>query len=323
MIFVTGGTGFIGSRLLFDLTEGGQPVRALKRKTSVIPPFLSGRNIEWVEGDVLDLGALEEAMQGVHRVYHCAAMVSLSNKERREMYRVNIQGTANVVNLCLDLGVEKLVHVSSVAGLGREKDGNFITEKTPFDYDGQNWAYGISKYESECEVWRGIAEGLKAAIVNPTIVLADKDWTQGSGRMFGVIQKGMRFYTPGGNGYVDVRDVSRCMIALMESDISAQRFIINAENRSYKDFFSAIARALGKPLPSVKLKRWMLEIAWRVNLGYALLTGKEPLLTKDAVKAGFRVTRYSNEKIVKATGVKFLPLEQTILDIIKEHEVHH
>lgn len=309
--------------MLFDLTEDGQQVRALKRKTSVIPPFLRERNIEWVEGDVLDLGALEEGMQGVRRVYHCAAMVSLSNKERREMYRVNIQGTANVVNLCLDLGVEKLVHVSSVAGLGREKDGSFITEKTPFDYDGQNWAYGISKYESECEVWRGIAEGLKAAIVNPTIVLADRDWTQGSGRMFGVIQKGMRFYTPGGNGYVDVRDVSRCMIALMESNISAQRFIINAENRSYKAIFSLIAQAMGKPLPSVKLKRWMLEIAWRVNFVYSAISGKEPLISKDAVKAGFRVTRYSNEKIVNATGIKFLPLEQTIHDIVKEHEVHH
>ncbi|QEC51332.1 nucleoside-diphosphate-sugar epimerase [Anseongella ginsenosidimutans] len=323
MIFVTGGTGFIGSRLLFDLTEGGKPVRALKRKTSVIPSFLRDRNIEWVEGDVLHVGALEEAMQGAQKVYHCAAMVSLANRERRQMYRVNIQGTANVVNLCLALGVEKLAHVSSVAGLGREKDGKFITEKTLFDYDEQNWAYGISKYESECEVWRGVAEGLNAVVINPTIVLADKDWSQGSGRMFGVVKKGMRFYTPGANGYVDVRDVSSCLIALMENGASGERFIINAENRSYREVFSAIAGALGKPQPSFQLKRWMLEIAWRANLVYALITGKEPLISKDAVKAGFRETRYSNEKIKKATGIHFIPLEQTIRDIVNEHEVHH
>lgn len=272
---------------------------------------------------MLDAGILEEAMQNVRKVYHCAAMVSLSNRERRQMYRVNIQGTANVVNLCLALGVEKLAHVSSVAGLGRERDAKFITEKTRFDYDVQNWAYGISKYESECEVWRGVAEGLKAVIVNPTIVLADKDWRQGSGRMFGVVQKGMRFYTPGSNGYVDVRDLSQCLMALMESDISGERFIINAENRSYREVFSAIANALGKPPPSMQLKRWMLEIAWRVNLVYALITGKEPLISKDAVKAGFRETRYSNEKIKKNTGITFRPLEQTIRDIVKEHEVHH
>src|SRR5690606_31799274 len=323
MIFVTGGTGFIGSRLLFDLTADGNPVRALKRKTSVIPPFLRDRNIEWVEGDVLHVGELEDAMRGAEKVYHCAAMVSLSNRERRQMYRVNIEGTANVVNLCLSLGVRRLVHVSSVAGLGREKDGKLITEESRFDYHDQNWAYGISKYESECEVWRGLAEGLEVVIVNPTIVLADRDWTQGSGRLFGVVQKGMRFYTPGGNGYVDVRDVSACLIALMESELTGERFIINAENRTYRELFSAIADAMGKPRPSIQLKRWMLEIAWRVNLGYALLTGKEPLLTKDAVRAGFQVTRYSNEKIKKATGIRFRPLDQTIRDIVKEHEIHH
>lgn len=323
MIFVTGGTGFIGSRLLFDLTRGGERVRALKRKTSRIPTFLHDRNIEWVDGDVLDVGALEEAMKGVEKVYHCAAMVSLSNKERRQMYRVNIEGTANVVNLCLSLGVRKLAHVSSVAGLGREKDGKFITEETRFDYNGQNWAYGISKYESECEVWRGLAEGLDMVIVNPTIVLADEDWTEGSGRLFGVVKKGMRFYTPGSNGYVDVRDVTACLIALMESNISGERFLINAENSSYLALFSGIAAALDKPPPSFQLPRWMLEIAWRINLGYSMVTGKEPLITKDAVRAGFQETRYSNEKIKKATGVEFRPLEQTIRDIVKAHEIHH
>lgn len=298
-------------------------MRALKRKTSVVPPFLRDRNIEWVEGDVLDTGSLESAMQDVAKIYHCAAMVSLSNLERKQMYRVNIQGTANVVNLCLELGVGKLAHISSVAGLGREKDGKPITEKTLFDYNDQNWAYGISKYESECEVWRGVAEGLKAVVVNPTIVLADKDWSQGSGRLFGVVKKGMKFYTPGANGYVDVRDVSRSMISLMDSGISGERFVINAENKSYKELFTAISRALNKPVPSVQLKRWMLEIAWRVNKVYAMVTGTEPLISKDAVKAGFRQTVYSNEKIRKAIGIEFIPFEQTIRDIVKEHEVHH
>src|SRR5690606_8568261 len=153
------------------------------------------------------------------------------------------------------------------------------------DYHDQNWAYGISKYESECEVWRGLAEGLEVVIVNPTIVLADRDWTQGSGRLFGVVQKGMRFYTPGGNGYVDVRDVSACLIALLESENTEERCNITAESRTMRQTLAASVNVMGNPRPSMQLKRWMLEIACPVNLGYALLTGKEPLLTQEAVPA--------------------------------------
>lgn len=183
MILVTGGTGFLGSYLLRALVTAGKPVRALYRRH--IPDQLLDvkDRVEWVQGDVLDVGSLEEAMQGVAQVYHCAAIVSFHPDRRAQMLKINVEGTANVVNIALDAGVKKLVHVSSVAALGRAKEQAAINERSQWEESSNNSYYAISKHLSEMEIWRGIAEGLPAVIVNPSIILGSGYWHDGSGML--------------------------------------------------------------------------------------------------------------------------------------------
>ncbi|UKJ07978.1 NAD-dependent epimerase/dehydratase family protein [Solitalea lacus] len=317
MIFITGATGFLGTQLVLDLINAGNNVRALKRASSSIPFQLQNKPIEWVEGDVLDYHSLEDAMQGVMHVYHCAAKVALNPKYKAEMYKTNIEGTANIVNACLAMGVKKLMHVSSIAAIGFAKPGELITEDHKFEYLPTNTAYAISKYESENEVWRGVAEGLEAVVVNPSIILGMDNWERGSGRLFGVINKGNKFYAAGGCGYVDVRDVSACMIKLMETEkITNKRFILNADNLSFKELFALIANHLNKPAPSINIKKWHLEIGWRAAKLISWITGKEPALTRDTAISAPVIQFYSNQRIMNAIGHSFIPVQQSIVDIV-------
>ncbi|POY39094.1 nucleoside-diphosphate sugar epimerase [Solitalea longa] len=320
MILITGATGFVGSQLALDLTQQGKQVRAIKRPSAKVPEKLKVASIEWVDGDVLDYFSLEDAMEGISQVYHCAAKVALNPKYKAQMYKTNIEGTANVVNACLAKGVQKLMHVSSIAAVGFTKPGELITEEHKFEYGPTNSAYAISKYESENEVWRGVAEGLNALVVNPSIIIGMDDWERGSGRIFGMVNKGNKFYSDGGCGYVDVRDVSACMIKLMESDLKNQRYIINADNLSFMALFSLIAKQLNKPEPTVNIKKWQLAIGWRAAKIISLFTRKEPALTKDTAISAPVTQFYSNNKIVKAINFQFTPISQSVADIVQRNK---
>lgn len=177
MIFVTGGTGFLGRHLLRKLADSDEPIRALIRDGSTIPPacHLPGK-VEWVPGDVLDIPSLEEHMEGCSSVYHCAGLVSFEKKDRDRLMKINVEGTANVVNVALVKTIQKLVYVSSIAAIGRPAASNEISESTEWDFNGNQTNYGISKYLAEREVWRGLAEGLNAVIVNPSVIIGDGDW---------------------------------------------------------------------------------------------------------------------------------------------------
>lgn len=320
MILITGATGFLGSHLALDLINSGQKVRAIKRASAEIPANIKQLAIEWVDGDVLDYFSLEDALQGVSKVYHCAAKVALNPKYKAEMYKTNIEGTANVVNACLNMGVDKLVHVSSIAAIGFGKPGEIIHEDHKFEYAPTNSAYAVSKYESENEVWRGTAEGLNAIVVNPSIIIGMDNWAKGSGRLFGMIDKGSKIYAEGGCGYVDVRDVTATMIRLMESDIINQRFIINGGNLSFKELFSLIAKNLNKPAPSILVKKWHLSIGWRLAKFISLITGKEASLTKDTAVAAPVKQYYSNEKLLKSIDHHFIPLDESIRYICEKQK---
>lgn len=309
-VFITGATGFIGSYVCHELVNRGYVVRALKRRQSKIPAKLKDLSIEWIEGDLLDFFSLQEGMQDCDYVYHCAGFVSLANTEKRAMYQVNIEGTKNMVNAALISGIRKFGHISSVAALNTLKET--IDERALFTLQKRRDAYGTSKYYGEMEVWRGAAEGLNTVVINPSIVLADPDWSQGSGRFFKTINKGLRYYPSGGTGFVDVMDVAICLISLMESDIVNEKFIINAENLSFKDFFSLIAKKMHKPVVDRKLPRWMLSLAWRACAVYAWITGNEPLISRFSANAASQMQRYSNMKLVDALQYDFLPIEAAI-----------
>ena len=326
MILVTGGTGLLGSHLLLELARSGKKVRALKRKSSetgqvrkVFSYYVQNadellRNIEWFEGDLMDFGSIEDAMEGISEIYHAGAVVSFYPSDHKTMLKVNIEGTANLVNLALEKTISKFCYVSSVATLGRADNLGLTDEETYWKGSNTNSQYAISKYGAEREVWRGIEEGLNAVIVNPSVILGPGFWNENSG-MFRLVWEGLKYYTQGVNGYVDVRDVVKAMIQLMDSEILGQRFIVSSENVSYQQLFLLMAKYFDKPAPSVNVPPILTHIAWRVEAIRSFIRKTKPEVTKEMATTTSQKYFYSNEKIIKVLDFKFLPVEESIREI--------
>lgn len=322
MILVTGGTGLVGARLLFDLAASGKKARALRRPSSrdlVFNTVFAGNDslknrIEWITGDVTNVYDVMEAMQDVDEVFHCAAKVSFYRTEYKEMMMANVEGTANMVNMAIEQGVKKFCHVSSIAALGRVEENKTMDESVTWKSSKNNSNYAISKYNSEREVWRAMEEGLHAVIVNPSIIIGPGDWTTGSSSMFRQIWRGMKFYSEGVNGFVDVRDVTKSMIGLMEKNISGQRFILSAENCSYHQIFDYIADGLGKPRPSIAVSRLISELGWRAEAFRGFILRRKPFITSETARNSRKKWYYSSEKIKNAIGIDFIPIQKSIED---------
>lgn len=324
MIFVTGGTGLIGSHLLYELISKGEKVRALKRATSNISivekvfSFYSDRSkelaekIEWAEGDLRDMGSILEAMNNVEFVYHSGAMVSLDPNDADEMMKINIEGTANIVNACMEKKIKKLIYVSSVAALGDVPQDKIIDETFFWKGTEKDNYYSISKYGAEREIWRGIEEGMNIITVNPAIVVGPGNWNASSCGIFKASYKRIPYYPNGSGGYVDVRDVARSMIKLMESEISNERFILSPENMSYRAFADMVHDALGKKRPSINAGRFLLGLAWRLEKILSFLRGRPPMLTKTIAQAVHVRSTFSSEKIKKMLGYQFIAIEQSV-----------
>jgi nucleoside-diphosphate-sugar epimerase len=311
MILVTGGAGLLGKELITQLLLQGKKVRAVYNKTP-IPDFHSV-NLQHQQCNILDVEGLEVAMKGIEQVYHCAAIVTFNPKKKQEMFKINIEGTANVVNAALEAGVKKMVHVSSVAALGRIRENEIINETMNWTEETSNSAYGQSKYLAELEVWRGIAEGLDAVIVNPTIILGVGNWNEGSTKIFQSAYNEFPWYAEGTTGFVDVKDVAKAMVLLMESNINAERFIISAENRSYKEVFNLMAKAFDKKQPNKKVTPLIAKMVWRVEAIKNFFTGKEPLVTKETSRTALAKVQFDNSKLKKwISQFNYQPLEETI-----------
>jgi nucleoside-diphosphate-sugar epimerase len=255
---------------------------------------------------------VDAAMKGVKEVYHCAAMVTFQPGTYQRMMKINGDGTANMVNFAMQHGVEKFCHVSSVAALGRLEESSVVDENSFWKTSKKNSSYAVSKYAAEREVWRAMEEGLKAVIVCPTIIIGQGDWKSGSSQIFAQIDKGLKFYTKGYSGFVDVKDVTRCMMELMERNIFGERFIISAENICWKDFLTDVALNLGKKPPSIYATKFLGEFAWRADALKRILTGYKSLITKETARQGHMQSTYSNEKIRKALGAEFIPIKKSI-----------
>lgn len=317
MILVTGATGFLGAELVHQLLETETKIRCIKRIGSEIPTKLTPyqAKIEWINADILDYADLEDAFDGISLVYHCAAMVSFENSLKEKMLMVNAEGTANIVNLCIQYQIKKLVHVSSVAALGNAKVGESIDETFFWEGFELHDGYSVSKYRGEMEVWRGINEGLNAVIVNPSVIIGEDAGINGSGAIFETIRKGFKYYTKGGTGFVDVSDVAKCMIFLMNSPVLNERFIISAENILYQDLFAQSAKAFGLPVQKTEAKPWMLNLAWRINALKNYLLGKKGGINKTTAKNAAKLSKYNNAKIKGLFGFEFTPISLTITKI--------
>jgi dihydroflavonol-4-reductase len=311
MILVTGGSGLVGAELIFQLLEQGKKVTAIYHNSLL--PELNNENLSTVKCDILDTSALEQAMHGIEQVYHCAAVISFNPKNKVKLFKINVGGTANVVNAAIDAGVKKIVHVSSVSALGRIRNGQTITEEMNWTEKNSNSEYAKSKYFGELEVWRGTGEGLQAIVVNPSTILGPGDWSKGSSEIFKSAYEEFLWYAEGISGFVDVRDVAKAMILLMNSEITNERFILNSENTSFKNVFTDIARCFGKRAPHSRVTPFLGEFVWRWESVKSLLMGGEPLVTRETVRTALAKVHFDNTKILKALpGFQFMPVNETI-----------
>lgn len=329
MILVTGGTGLVGSHLLFDLISQGESVRALKRKNSnieqvrVIFSYYSNnadalfQKIEWVDGDITDSFSLTDALVGISKVYHCSGLVSFKATDKQRLHEVNVLGTRNLVDASLQANIQKFCFVSSVATLGTPEQGEtVVSENTPWCPESKHSNYSLSKFHSELEVWRGIAEGLNAVIINPSIILGAGFWNAGSSLLFSTVAKGLKYYTKGITGYVDVRDVAQIAITLMQSDISNQRFIVSAQNCSYEYIFKTIAQQLNIKAPYKYASKKLTNIGWRLA-SLQRIFGIQPNFTRETANASHNITHFDNTKIKEAIGFTFTPISASIAQIAK------
>jgi dihydroflavonol-4-reductase len=313
MIFITGGSGLIGSFLIAHFLEKGKAIKALYRQTIPVQ-WADSPLIEWIEGDIADSFLLREIIGQVDQVYHCAGLVSYAPQDADLLKDVNVTGTINVVDACLQNPQVKLCHVSSIAAIGSPKGQAVLAENSKWDPAAQHSLYGSSKYLGELEVWRGIAEGLQAFIVNPSVVLAPtRDWSRSSSQLFKYVADEQRFYTRGQANFVDVRDVITCMTALMDDrEACGERYILNAGALTYQHFFEQVAAGLGKKAPSLLVPDVLTALLWRAEYLRAFFTGKRPLITKDTANLAKRSHVYGNEKVKKLMPGVFRPLEETI-----------
>lgn len=322
MAFVTGGSGLLGGYLLRELLQKGQTVTALYRNR--YPALLTQEEIEkiqWVKGDIFDTCLLAEILKEEKEVYHCAGLVSFNPARKKDLLHVNVEGTARVVNACIESGVEKLIHVSSVSALGRKRDGMTVTEKSSWSEENNLSNYGKSKYLAEAEVWRGIAEGLNAAIVNPVIILGVGDWNDSSAATFKNAYKEFPWYTEGISGFIDARDVADVMYRLMKSDISGERFVLSSENMPFREVFNLMAKYFGKKPPHRKVSPWMAALVWRLEKIKSLIKNEEPLLTKETAETAQMKVFFDGSKIQQfLPDFKYRKIEGSIKEACEGYE---
>lgn len=333
MILVTGATGLLGSHVVCELLSKGYEVRAMyrtekrqQRVNELVRYYYPEQAVEllqklsWLKGEILDLTDLEDAMKDCSEVIHCAALVSFHRRDFHALFEHNRTGTANVVNTALGLGIRKLVHISSTAAIGSDSETS-----DPVKRESNHWnpnesvsGYSLSKYSAEKEVWRGIEEGLNAVIVNPSLMFGPGSWDESSLKIMRTLKKGLKFYTRGANAFVDVRDVAVAVRLLLESDVTAERFLVAGHNLTFKAFFEAVCKQLNCNPPSVLASSLMTSLAWRLSGISARLAGKRPAITKESASSSHKSSVYSSEKILaQFPEFQFHSLEAMIDNTIK------
>ena len=327
MILVTGGTGLVGAHLLLKLAEEKHQIRAIYRPKSDLYKTLEVflyyhhkeeaerlfKKIEWVVADLTDIPRLTTAFKGITKVYHCAALVSFKPKDEKALRKINIEGTANIVNLCIATKIDKLCYVSSIASLGKPIKSDSTTENTQWNPEANNSDYAISKYGAEIEVWRASQEGVKVIIVNPGVIIGPGFWQKGSGQLFTRIQNGLNYHFPKITGFVGVKDVVTAMLKLMSSEIYNERYILVAENLSFKKVLEFTAISINRPKPEKPLKKWMISIGWFVQKT-ASLFGYNRNITKSDISGIFQKSTFDNTKIKKEINFKFTPMHNVIAE---------
>lgn len=322
MVFVTGATGILGRIIVLELLKKGKNVRAAKRPTSNLNEVKHSytyytenpddffNKIEWVNVDFDDIHSLQNALREVEEVYHCAAKVSFHPKDEKEMYHTNVKGTENLLYACDSSGVKKFLHVSSIAVLDTFNEKGELDETSDFNPKEEHSAYAISKHLSEMEIWRASAEGLNTIIINPGMIVGSGNWGNSSGDIFPTFEKN-GFTFSGGTSYVDVRDVAKIAIELMEKNAFGERFILISENKRYAELGHQIRSTLGLKNAKI-LSKFQLNIGRLANILFGWLIPSLRIITKSNIEAISALNVISNQKITKKLEYQFIPLKESI-----------
>tara|TARA_Y100000996_G_scaffold86936_1_gene60689 strand:- start:9754 stop:10719 length:966 start_codon:yes stop_codon:yes gene_type:complete len=318
MILVTGATGFVGSELICLLVKKNLNVVGLyrneiqKNKTIHIIKSRLKKNteklkkIKWIKANLTDFSSLENAFFGIKKVYHCAALVSMAFKDQKRLLKINQEGTSHIVNLCLKNNIKKLVYVSSIAALGNDKYENEINESSPWDNSIEKTTYSYSKYVAELEVWRGSEEGLPIVIVNPGVILGNKSPINS---MFNSIRKGFNFFPSGSTGLVEINDVVYLMFHLMESNITNERFILVAENWSYKKIYEMTLKKYNKKIKLFPLPKSIFYLAWIIEKTISFFGFKKRFLSKALIRSLYEDKQINGNKIKSKISFSYSPIE--------------
>lgn len=321
MVLITGATGLVGSHLALRMLSSGKQVRALYRSENSLNKTRQVFNwydklplfdkIEWVKADLSDIFSLEDALNQVTEVYHCAALVSFSPSDSNDLKKINAEGTANLVNACLfkDPGI-RFIHVSSVAALGQDLKG-ITNENSGLKEPVSKSVYAITKLQAEREVWRGFEEGLNGFIVNPSVIIGPAEWSTGTAALFKKVNKGLVYYPPGSTGFVGVNDVVNAIIWLNDHKVSNESYILNSENLTFKDFLTAVAHAMGKPAPTLKINNLLAWVGLVSERLLSLVSTRKPKLSGDLISSLMSHTSFDSGKI-KATGFAFEPVVEEV-----------
>ncbi|MES2680013.1 MAG: NAD-dependent epimerase/dehydratase family protein [Bacteroidota bacterium] len=331
MNLVTGATGILGSHVLLELLKNGQPVVACKQNSSdlrrvekLFAYYVPNHQelfakIKWVDVDVRDIFSIDDALEGITTVYHCAGLVSFDKRDRQKLTEINEVGTANVVNACLGKKIQALCHVSSIGAINNSDYILPLHEDVFWKTSGRESHYAISKYNGEREVWRGIEEGLNAVIVNPGVILSPGFRNQSSSRIFDTCYRGNKFYTSGSTGYVAAADVAKIMVALITERKYRNRYILVEGNYKFRDVFSQIHTQFKNPAPRVNVPRAALVMAGFFESIISFFRGKPPRINKALINAAFNNQVFSNKKIRETLNYSFIPIDQTIGQICKSY----
>lgn len=335
MIYVTGGTGMLGAHLLHRLTKEGYQVRALKRETSKLHQiqkifsYYSSEEeakqllakIEWVDGELLDRDSIKDHLIGVDFIIHAAAMVSFSRKDQNAMIHNNVEGTANLIDLAKEAGINRFCHVSSTSALGNPPEGVPASEEHIWNNSRKRTAYGQSKFLSEMEVWRGMHEGMEVLIVNPGVIIGPGNWNSGSPQLFKTIWNGFMFYTDGGTGFVDVLDVIEVIVRAMGKSewesAKNERYVLVARNVKFREFFNLVADNLGKKRPTIPAGDWLLAIAWRLALVASWFSTFRPAITRDSVSGSNQMSHYDGSRITRIIPFQYTQVEESVARVAK------
>jgi dihydroflavonol-4-reductase len=309
-ILITGITGLFGSQLAQECSVLGK-IHGFKREDSSWD-LVEGLDIQWHIGELSNTESLIEIMEGMDLVIHAAGLVSFASRDKEKLYKINSEGTANLVNAMLASGVRKLVHVSSVAAIGRSPELSVIDEEFKWTESPWNTEYAVSKYWAELEAWRGEQEGLELIVINPSVLLGKASYGKSSAAIYSYVLEENMFYPQGDLNYIDVRDAAKITRELIENQALGERFILNNESIPYREFFSEIATVFGKKGPKFPLPYWLISVASTTFSLLRILGLSKSFLNKQTAMLSQHKIRFDNSKIQKLLNFKYFSLKESL-----------